>query len=316
METAGIIRTPEVIAAEINGIKQQVRGTVLSAAVEIGRRLTEAKALVPHGDWADWLQTHVDYSQRTAQNMMALAGEYRDGQGPQSLSYTKAVLLLGVPRAEREEFAAAHDLDAMSTRELKEAVAALTQKNAEMQISMDELIAGRADPGPEDDPAQEMQAEMERLRAEADRAKAGVEAAREIKRSDEADKKALRARLKEMEARDVEAKGRAAEAQRAAEAEIARLKAALDTAAQPIIQQAAPPEMEAELTRLRAQAQRSDRESALRLAWEGMQDTYERLEHLLSDLGTEDTEKAGKYRAAMGRGLAMMAKQIGGGADA
>ena len=288
METAGIIRTPEVIAAEINGIKQQVRGTVLSAAVEIGRRLTEAKALVPHGDWADWLQTHVDYSQRTAQNMMALAGEYRDGQGPQSLSYTKAVLLLGVPRAEREEFAAAHDLDAMSTRELKEAVAALAQKNAEMQISMDELIAGRADPGPEDDPAQEMQAEMERLRA----------------------------RLKEMEARDVEAKGRAEEAQRAAEAEIARLKAALDTAAQPIIQQVAPPEMEKELQRLRERARRGDRENALRLAWEGMQDTYERLEHLLSDLGTEDTEKAGKYRAAMGRGLAMMAKQIGGGADA
>ncbi len=312
METAGIIRTPEVIAAEINGIKQQVRGTVLSAAVEIGRRLTEAKALVPHGDWADWLQTHVDYSQRTAQNMMALAGEYRDGQGPQSLSYTKAVLLLGVPRGEREEFAAAHDLDAMSTRELKEAVAALARKNAEMQLSMDELIAGRADPGPEDDPAAEMQAEMERLRAEADRARAGVEAAREIKRSDEADKKALRARLKEMEARDVEAKGRAEEAQRAAEAEIARLKAALDTAAQPIIQQVAPPEMEKELQRLRERARRGDRENALRLGWETMKDCYERLEHLLSDLGAEDAPGAQKYRGAFGRGLALMAKQMGG----
>lgn len=311
METGLSARTPGMIAAEINGIKQQMRASVLSAAVEIGRRLTEAKALVAHGAWSDWLEANLDYSARTAQNLMQLAAEYGEPGRLGGISYSKAVLLLGVPRGEREEFAAAHDLDAMSTRELKEAVAALQARNAEMQLTMDDLLAGGG-AETEDALAERMRQEMEQLRAEAERARAGVEAARDIKQSDEKDKRALRERLKEMEARDVEARGRAEEEKKAAEAEIAQLKAALAEAEKPIIQQVAPPEMEAELTRLRAQAQRSDRESALRLAWEGMQDTYERLEHLLSDLGTEDTEKAGKYRAAMSRGLTMMAKQIGG----
>ena len=46
-----IIRTPAMIAGEINLIKEQVRSTALHASIEIGRRLQEAKALVPVGDW-------------------------------------------------------------------------------------------------------------------------------------------------------------------------------------------------------------------------------------------------------------------------
>ncbi len=45
------VRTIDTIAAEINGIKEQVRATVVSGAIEIGRRLKEAKSLVPYGEW-------------------------------------------------------------------------------------------------------------------------------------------------------------------------------------------------------------------------------------------------------------------------
>ncbi|MCB8815357.1 DUF3102 domain-containing protein [Desulfosporosinus shakirovi] len=41
-------RTPLVIAAEINMLKDHTHKTVLINSVEIGRRLTEAKALLKH----------------------------------------------------------------------------------------------------------------------------------------------------------------------------------------------------------------------------------------------------------------------------
>ena len=93
------VRTIDTIAAEINGIKEQVRATVVSGAIEIGRRLKEAKSLVPYGEWGAWLERSVDYSERTAQNMMRIADEYgkTDPQALADLSVTQAVLLLGVP---------------------------------------------------------------------------------------------------------------------------------------------------------------------------------------------------------------------------
>ena len=41
-------------------------------ALEAGRWLIEAKALVKHGDWADWLEANVGFSQRTARRYMQL----------------------------------------------------------------------------------------------------------------------------------------------------------------------------------------------------------------------------------------------------
>ncbi|UTW70887.1 DUF3102 domain-containing protein [Anaerobacillus sp. HL2] len=66
------VRTPGVIATEINSIKGQTRAMVLHASAEIGKRLVEAKELVAHGEWSDWLKNHIDYSQSTANNMMQI----------------------------------------------------------------------------------------------------------------------------------------------------------------------------------------------------------------------------------------------------
>ncbi|MDF2892513.1 MAG: hypothetical protein K0R80_2880, partial [Clostridia bacterium] len=43
-------RSPELIAAEINNIKNQTRKMMLYNSIEIGRRLIEAKTLVAHGE--------------------------------------------------------------------------------------------------------------------------------------------------------------------------------------------------------------------------------------------------------------------------
>lgn len=127
------VRTVEMIAAEINAIKDQTRNIVLYNSIEIGRRLVEAKEIVGHGEWANWLESSVDYSQRTANNLMkifkeygssqiSLLGENLNSQTYANLSYSQALELLSLAPEEREGFVKENDLEHMSTRELKEAI--------------------------------------------------------------------------------------------------------------------------------------------------------------------------------------------------
>lgn len=129
-------RTPELIAAEIRNIHEQTTRMVLYNAIEIGRRLVEAKSLLPHGEWSKWLEEKVNYSQSTANNFMRLFREYGSEQitlladanlkNPifSKLSYSQAVALLALPQEERETFVQENDIENMSTRELQAAIKA------------------------------------------------------------------------------------------------------------------------------------------------------------------------------------------------
>lgn len=133
MSEVAITRTLPEIATEIRAIKVQAQSVLLFSSIEIGRRLVEAKALAGHGEWENWLKQSVDYSQRTAQNLMrifqeygsdqtALFGSNAKSQALADLSYTQAVALLGIPAEEREKFVEENPVDDMSTRELQKAV--------------------------------------------------------------------------------------------------------------------------------------------------------------------------------------------------
>lgn len=146
------VRTPVIIANEINGIKDQTKTIILYNSIEIGRRLHEAKLLVDHGEWGDWLKTYIDYSKSTANNLMRIFDEYGSSQiaffgdnsksqALGSLSYTQAVALLGVP--DKEEFIKENDVENMSTRELQEAIKA--QKVAEKRAEEAEKKASEAE---------------------------------------------------------------------------------------------------------------------------------------------------------------------------
>ena len=125
-------RTPQVIAAEITMITQQTRKILLASAVEIGRRLKEAKSLVNHGEWEKWLEESVSYSLSTARRLMQLYEEYGasfpdepglSNHAPvRDLTYTQALLLLGLPGEEREEFLAQNDVTGMTKLELQQAL--------------------------------------------------------------------------------------------------------------------------------------------------------------------------------------------------
>ncbi len=122
-------RTPQVIAAEIISYQEQSRKIRLYCAIEIGRRLKEAKELIPHGEWLNWLEESVNCSQRTASNLMRLFEEYGTQQDSSpnrqtfaDLGYSQALILLDIPEEERAQFIDGLDIDTMSVRELRKAV--------------------------------------------------------------------------------------------------------------------------------------------------------------------------------------------------
>lgn len=126
-------RTLDMVTAEIKFLDAQAGRLVMGHALEIGRRLREAKAMVAHGEWGSYLETELHYTQTTANKLMKVYDEYGASQiglfGPEvnsetftNLTYSKALALLSVPREEREAFAQAVDAEHLSTRELQQAI--------------------------------------------------------------------------------------------------------------------------------------------------------------------------------------------------
>lgn len=76
--------------------------------IEMGQRLLEVKALLPHGQFSDWCDTEFNMSQRTVQRMMAVADAFRDDEKRHSVSlFSDSALYLlaapSTPEAAREE---------------------------------------------------------------------------------------------------------------------------------------------------------------------------------------------------------------------
>ena len=131
MNNTIILRTPDVIAAEINTIKRSTAKYVLEQSIEIGRLLCEAKEAVPHGEWGHWLEEHCAYSTSNANNLMRIYTEY--GESGDQLSFfaenklelygdlnrSQAIALLALPPTERAEFAKTNDVPSMSVSELE-----------------------------------------------------------------------------------------------------------------------------------------------------------------------------------------------------
>lgn len=217
------------LAAEINVIKQQTARTLLTASIEIGERLTQAKNLVPHGEWEKWLEENVNYSQSTAQGFMKVYREYGSdqigfsGKTPLeifgNLTYTQALALIGLPPDEREKFVEENNVEDMSTRELQKAVA--EAKAAKEEADAERRRAERAELELSENAAKTIEAEN-RLKASRDIAE-GLRA-----KNDALTMEADNARIQ----RDKE-KEKAEKAKKKAESEIAKLKAEIEELSKP-----------------------------------------------------------------------------------
>lgn len=108
-------------------------GSILFSAIEIGRRMVEAKKMLPHGEFGKWVKEKTGYSQTKANNFMRLFREYGSTQNSildaganyhtyGNLSYSNALALLDLPSDERNSFVEENNVIDMSARELDKAI--------------------------------------------------------------------------------------------------------------------------------------------------------------------------------------------------
>lgn len=247
MNEITITRTPEIIGAEIRTLTRQAKYLTLWYGIEIGRRLCEAKELVGHGEWLNYLAENTEFSQPSASRFMKLFNEYGADQNSlfgaeakystlNNLSVSNALRLLAVPEEERESFAAEIDAEHISTRELEKAIAERDtarrlQQDAEAKLEQAQRTAANMAIA-----ESELRSKLKDTREALEEAENDLD---EFNAESAEKEKSLLAKIKELEARPIETvferdekaiAEAAAEAKAEAEAEIARLKAAVEKA--------------------------------------------------------------------------------------
>ena len=198
-----IVRTPMQIASEINAIKQQTYDVLNGALTfakrscfEIGKRLEEAKALLPRGEWGGWLSENFEYSETTARDLMRIYREYgneqidlisgkSDAEIFEGLSQSRLVELFALPKPLRAEFVEEHreELESgdMSVRELREEIKRL---KGELEEKADELHE-------EEVLYKQLQEEWRETERENERLREFEDTAKELNEENEALQKAL-----------------------------------------------------------------------------------------------------------------------------
>lgn len=246
-------RTPDTIAAEIRALT----ASMLSNVLEIGRRMCEVKEMLPHGSFGDWIRDNTGYSPSTANNFMRLFREYGAEQGSLfgtdvncqtfgNLSYSKALALLNVPAEDREEFVKDHDVEAMSTRELQQAIQERDKARAEAEEARQEAEGAALARGELEDQLAEARTRIQNLEL------AEEEAARKAREAEEtAD--AFQAELEQLKSQPVEV---AVQVQDASAEQIAQARAEAAKEAVREARKAARAEAEREAQKARDKADR------------------------------------------------------------
>lgn len=325
------VRDIQTVTTEINTLTAQYRSLTLAYAVEVGRRLEEAKSLLPHGEWGTWLAEKVSFSQRTANNLMQIFEEYGDSQitlfgaVPNSQTFanlpiSKAIKLLALPSEEREAFAEENDVAAMSVRELEAAIKAkkeaearaeeLTEENERLQEQLDHSGAeALADAEEERDKAL---ADLAALKKAADAAAEELKAAKEEAEKAKADAKKAKDKLKEAKAHPEipqekldELRAEAAEkANQAIEERIAEAQRKIAEAEKRRL------EAESKYETVRKQAQISDPDVlSFKMLFEQVQDDADKLLASLARIRDKSPETADKLGKAVTQ---MVASSFGG----
>lgn len=291
------VRSIEIVTAEIHTIRDNVARVFMDGVVQIGRRLEEAKQLVPQGEWLAYLDKELGYKPSTAQNYMRIAREFGDGQVGLSgktpgdffgnLGYSQLLPLLGLPEEEREQLAEEHNLAGMSSREIQ----ALVKERDEAKANADKLETALADKTAEGQALQgkldtaraDLAKQKDKAKAQAEAAKANAETAAELQRRlDALEQQAAAPRELTDEERTAlrdEIAAEQAEAVQAAEARAADALAKLEKVKNPAAHK-------------------------VNFLFGELGEYWNRLQAALRELEQSDSEAAGKMREAIGQAVA------------
>lgn len=126
-------RTCEIVVSEIKATIASVNQSALLGAITVGKDLQELKELVPYGEWGGYIEEHLHFSERKAQQFMQLSDHYGNEDSEffkaiskphicADLSFSNALRLLALPEEEVEAFVETHDITSMKVTELEEEI--------------------------------------------------------------------------------------------------------------------------------------------------------------------------------------------------
>ena len=309
-----------IITAEIKDLCRQAQTMALLYAVEIGRRLNEAKRALPYGKWGEWLKNEVEFSQSSANNFMKLYEEYGaaqisifgasvDSQTFANLPYSKALQLLAVPRDEREAFAEEVGAADLSVKELKAAIEERdrAKKEAQEAKAREEDLADKlaeAEAAAEESAAKAAEAEtlrgkLEDMAGKLESSRTFAASLREQLKKAEADPKIPKAKLEQIRKEAEEAARKEAEAEAAADLEEARERAKAaeaDAIAAKLAAKQAQERLEEAQKKLKTA---SPEVTAFKALFDSMQGTAAKLRTMIEKIRSEDPETADKLAAAL-----------------
>lgn len=291
-----VVRNANIIAAEINSIKDQTRKLLLVNSIEIGRRLVEAKEVVGHGEWGNWLENEVNYSRTTANNLMKIFNEYAADQinllgdnlkfqALGDLSYTQAITLLGIPAEQREEFIQENDVQDLSTRELEKLVKQVKELEKKVEDKDKEIKEVKTEAN-------------KKIKIEKDNVNALTEAFDEnvAKKNElETEVKKLRAELLIAEKQEVVVDIDEMEVNKELEEEINKLKA----------------DKEDLIKRLKeADSKQNNSSVKFRLLFKSFGQTFKELQEELNQIRVEDSIEHAKLKTALANYLSTLLKNV------
>ena len=109
----------------LDGLAMQAQMFSCGAAMnllQLGRVLTEAKPLVPHGQWIEWVRVNAHLPARTAQQYMQAYTKFGLDNEIAQLGPTQIIKLLPMSDDEREALLSKNDVRNMTTRELDDTI--------------------------------------------------------------------------------------------------------------------------------------------------------------------------------------------------
>ena len=110
--------------------------------LELGKALTEAKGLVPRGEWEAYLKEYAGLGRRNAEYFMQAYQKWgKDAGKIEGLKIGQIIPLLSATAEETEKIAAGNDLKDMSSREIREAVRKAREEEREKARESMETLA-------------------------------------------------------------------------------------------------------------------------------------------------------------------------------
>ena len=99
MEETAITVTLNQITLEVKFYLSQTAQNI----IEVGKRLMQAKEMLPHGEFGKWLDSNFGLSQSTAQKFMKCAERFGNAVSIRDLNFTQMIALLSLPESETEK---------------------------------------------------------------------------------------------------------------------------------------------------------------------------------------------------------------------